>query len=90
MRKIPVTPKERSVNQFILAQMGMRKQTIHSIAKQIDRSDKYIRDRRDGIQAWAISDIEAFSQLWGIRLRNSSLNPLRFNLYPRMVTTKSA
>lgn len=66
MRKIPVTPKERNVNQFILAQMGMRKQTIHSIAKQIDRSDKYIRDRRDGIQAWAISDIEAFSQLWGI------------------------
>lgn len=65
-RKIPVSATEKVVNQYILAQMGLRGESASSISKKLDRSYPYVRDRTQGRKPWAISDIDAFSHLWGI------------------------
>lgn len=68
-RKIPVSTAEKVVNQYILAQMGLRGENAASISKKLDRSYPYVRDRTQGRKPWAISDIEAFSHLWGIPVK---------------------
>lgn len=67
--RIEVSNWERQVNGNILKQIGLHNETSEALARKIKRSGTYVRNRREGKNAWSIADVEALSKLWGLPLQ---------------------
>jgi len=67
--RIEVSNWERQVNRNILKQIGLHNETSEALARKIKRSGTYVRNRREGKNAWSIADVEALSKLWGLPLQ---------------------
>ena len=64
--KIDVSEFGRRINIGVKAEMGIRRLSNRALAKQIARSERYVRDRINGSQEWAIADLERRWSLWGM------------------------
>lgn len=64
--KIEVSESARRINIGVKAQMGIRRLSNRSLARQIERSEKYVRDRVNEDKEWAISDLERMCDIWGL------------------------
>ncbi|RYQ41937.1 hypothetical protein [Bifidobacterium pseudolongum] len=67
--RIEVSDWERQVNRNILKQIGLHNETSEALARKMHRSGTYVRNRREGKNAWSIADVETLSKLWGLPLR---------------------
>ena len=64
--RIEPSPLEKRVGRNILIQIGLHNEKTETLAKKIHRSATYVRNRREGKNAWSIADIEALANLWAI------------------------
>lgn len=62
--KIEVSDYGRRINRLICEEMSRRGTSNHTLAAQIKRSDKYIRDRTGGEKEWALADLERICHAW--------------------------
>ena len=64
--QIDVSEFGRRINIGVKAEMGIHRLSNRALAKQIARSERYVRDRINGSQEWAIADLERMCSLWGM------------------------
>lgn len=65
-KKIGVSDFNRRISRAIRSGMGDRRLSARALARQIGRSDFYIRTRVKDEAEWSISDIELICDAWGI------------------------
>lgn len=64
--KLEVSEFDRRINIGIKAQMGVRRLSNRALARQIERSEKYVRDRVNEDKEWAIADLERMCDIWNM------------------------
>ncbi|TPF91944.1 hypothetical protein BW14_10530 [Bifidobacterium sp. UTBIF-68] len=65
-KKIDVSALGKIVSTNIRAQLGIRRMSNRELARQMGRSESYVRARINDEKEWNLNDIGIISQIWAI------------------------
>lgn len=66
-KKIEVSGLGRVASKNIRAQLGIRRMSNRELARQMERSESYVRARVNDEKEWTLNDIEIICRIWHLQ-----------------------
>lgn len=66
-KKIEVSKLGHIASTNIRAQLGIRRMSNRELARQMDRSESYVRARVNDEKEWTLNDLEIICRLWHLQ-----------------------